>query len=175
MKLIPKAKAEIISPLSKSEVENKLRENIQTTRGIGLSRSYQKNHKPFRGTMEGNTFRIQRIISGKNSFLPQIAGTVSESANGTKILMELKIHVFVVVFMTLWMGGVTLGLVAGLYGMTTQGTNPFYILGPIALLAFAFGMAYYGFNSEKEKAITELKRIVEGRTRNTQFSNTVYD
>ena len=175
MKIIPSDRIEIISPLSKTEVEKRLRENIQPKRGIELRLSRPKNQKIFEGTLFGDNFQIQRVINGKNSFLPQIKGTINDSANGTKILMDLKVHGFVIGFMAFWLGGVGLALVGTIYGIVTQGTNPLFAIAPLIMFAFGIGLAYFGFNSEKEKSISEMKRIVDGRTRDNTFANTVYN
>ena len=171
MKIIPSDRIEIISHLSKTEVEKRRRENIQPKRGLELRLIRPKNQKAFEGTLFGNNFQVQRVINGKNSFLPQIKGTFNESTNGTKILMDLKIHGFVIGFMAFWLGGVVLALVGTIYGIVTQGTNPLFAIAPLIMFAFGIGLAYFGFNSEKEKSISEMKRIVDGRTRNNTFAN----
>ena len=175
MKIIPSDRIEIISPLSKTEVEKRLRENIQPKRGIKLRLTRPKNQKAFEGSLFGNSFQIQRVINGKNSFLPQIKGTINESAHGTKILMDLKIQGFVIGFLALWLGGIGVVMVGTIYGIVTQGTNPLFVIAPLIMFAFGIGLAYFGFNSEKEKSISEMERIVDGRARNNTFANTVYN
>ena len=175
MKIFPSDRVELISSLSKEEVEKKLRENIQPKRGIELRLTRPKNQKAFEGTLFGDSFQIQRVIHGRNSFLPQINGTLKEGANGTKILMDLKIHGFVIVFLAFWLGGVGLTLIGAIYAMVTQGVKPVFVVVPLVMFAFGVGLAYFGFNTEKEKSISELKKIVDGRTRNKTFANTVYD
>ncbi|KPM32568.1 Hypothetical protein I595_986 [Croceitalea dokdonensis DOKDO 023] len=131
------------------------------------------NQKSFEGTLFGNNFQIQPVIKGKNSFSPQIKGTITDSANGTTILMDLKIHRFVIVFMAFWLGGVGLGFVGTIYGILRQETNPLFAVVPLVMLAFGIGLAFFGFNSEKEKSIAKIKQIVDGKTRNNKFANSV--
>ena len=85
--------------------------------------------------------------------------TYQSSVNGTKVTAELKLHGFVVVFMTFWLSGVSLALIATIFGIITQGTNPIAVIIPIIMLAFGFGLGHFGFNMEKEKSIRELKKI----------------
>lgn len=87
--------------------------------------------------------------------------------------MDLKIHRFVIVFMAFWLGGVGLGLVGTIYGILRQETNPLFAVVPLVMLAFGIGLAFFGFNSEKEKSIAKIKQMVAGKTRNNKFTNRV--
>ena len=175
MKLIPSDKIEIISPYSKSELEGRLKENIQPKRGIELRLSKPKNQKTFEGILTQSGFKIQRVITGKNSFLPQIEGTIQEGLNGTKIKIDLTIHRFVVVFMAIWLGLIGFFLIGTIYGIITQDTNPMLAFMPLIMIAFGIGMVHFGYGSEKKKSIDELKRILDGRISDNKYANTVYN
>lgn len=159
MKIIPSEKIEFNTALSITEVNNELRKNIQPKRGIRFGFSKKENDKVFEGNHSNGKFEVQRVIYHRNSFLPQIKGTYQSSVNGTKVTAELKLHGFVVVFMTFWLSGVSLALIATIFGIITQGTNPIAVIIPIIMLAFGFGLGHFGFNMEKEKSIRELKKI----------------
>lgn len=163
MKLIPSVNIELLTSFSKEEVENILMENIGPKRGIELRFSKTKIEKPFEGYFANGQFEMQRAINYKNSFLPQIKGTISESMNGTKVMAKLQMHGFVVAFMVVWLGGVSLALIGSIYGIVTQEANPVVAIIPLIMLAFGSGLVYFGFNTEKEKSIAELKRILKAR------------
>ena len=161
MKIIPSEKIEFNTTLSISEVNNELRKNIQPKRGVRLGFSKKENDKIFEGNHSNRKFDIQRVIYHRNSFLPQIKGTYKSSINGTKIIAELKLHGFVVVFMTFWLSGVSLALIVTIFGIVLQGTNPIAAIIPLIMLAFGFGLGHYGFNMEKENSINELKKVLK--------------
>lgn len=163
MKLIPSVNIELVSTFSKEEIENILKKNVGPRRGIELRFSKPKIDKPFEGYYANGQFEIQRAINYKNSFLPQIKGTVSESVNGTRIWAKLQMHGFVMAFMAIWLGGVSLGLIGSIYVMVSQDANPAIVMVPFLMLAFGVGMVYFGFNAEKDKSINELKRILNAR------------
>jgi len=171
IKIIPSDHIEISTSLSKTEVNKKLQKNIQAKRAFEFRLTPPKNQKFFEGKLEGNNFQIQRIISGRNSFVPQIKGSFKESVTGTKITMDLKIHGFVIAFMALWLSGVGLALLGILYGVITQGIDPLLAIGPIIMFAFGIGLVHFGYKLEKEKSISVLKKLVEGQILNNTFSN----
>lgn len=175
MKLIPSDQIDIISPHTKAEVEYRLKENIQPKRGIEIRLTKPKNQKAFEGVLTQNGFQIQRVINGKNSFLPQIKGTIQGGINGTKVQIDLTIHRFVIVFMTIWLSMISFFLIGTVYGIITQDTNPVFAIVPLIMIAFGIGMVHFGYSSEKQKSVDELKRILEGRIRDNSFANTVYN
>jgi len=75
-------------------VRTKLNENIEERRLFNSLRS----NKIYQGEISDTEFKISRIISYKNSFLPIIYGNLSETEEGTEIIMKLMPHWFVVIF-----------------------------------------------------------------------------
>ncbi len=165
MKIIPSEKIELITELSKQEVRTILNKNIRPKRGIAFSFDKPKETKLFEGKFEQDRFEIQRIIKGRNSFLPQIKGSIQSDLNGTKLIADLKINAFVIVFMIFWFGFVFLGFLATIVGVSVQEANPIVIIAPLIMMAFGIGLVRFGFHSEKEKSINDLKRILKARIR----------
>jgi hypothetical protein len=173
MKIIPSNKIEITTVLSNQEVRKVLMENIRPKKGLTIGFRKPKDNKLFEGFFEQDRFEIQRIITGRNSFLPQIKGQIQPNINGTKLVADLKVNTFVIVFMTFWLGGISLALVATVIGILKQGTNPFFAIVPLIMIAFGIGLVHFGFNSEKEKSINDLKRILNGQIKEKTFANNV--
>jgi hypothetical protein len=67
--------------------------------------------EPFAGRLvNGNEFHFSRRISYRNSFLPVISATVEPShREGARIRVTMRMNLFVMVFMTIWMTGATFG------------------------------------------------------------------
>jgi hypothetical protein len=59
--------------------------------------------KPYEGTISGNTFKISRIITGRNSFLPMIEGEIYSQPFGCSIKIRMSLHNIVLAFMILWL------------------------------------------------------------------------
>ncbi len=115
----------------------------------------------------------ENIQPKRNSFLPQIKGTIQPNINGTKIVVDLEVHTFVVVFMLFWLTFVGFALVIGAIGVIHQGTNPIFLIFPLIMIGFGIGLVQYGYNSQKDTSITDLKRIINGQIKEKTLANKV--
>ena len=76
MKIIPSEKIEIITALSNQEVRKILMDHIRPKKGLTIGFNKSPDKKLFEGHFTRDKFEIQRIITGRNSFLPQIKGQI---------------------------------------------------------------------------------------------------
>lgn len=161
MKIISSQIIEFTTELSIQEVRDVLREHIQPKKGFSIGSPKQRNRKIFEGFVESDQFQIQKVSDRNNSFLPQIHGQITTDLNTTKIVMDFKIHQFVLAFVFLWIGLVFMALITVIIGVATQGVNPLLALIPLIMIVFAISITHYGFNSGKENAIRSLKKIIK--------------
>jgi len=109
-------------------------------------------------------------ISLRNSFNPTIKGKLHEDENGTTIEVKMRLHIFVGIFMTIWLGFAFLFLLAGL-----TGAAPEFILTPFIMLLFGYGLTTGGFKYESIRAKKHLAALFEAEiennsnTRNTRY------
>ncbi len=163
MKIFPKEDIEITTELSVAQVQERLSANIQPLKKFTFGFSNYTDEQ-FTGFIEDNIFEIERVIIGRNSFVPQIKGQIQAPPKGSKIIMQLRLHHFVPTFMKFWLGGVfCFGFLGTIIGVLTQETNPLFIVFPLLMIIFAIGLVHYGFNSEKKKSIDDLCRILNGK------------
>ncbi|MEG4945089.1 hypothetical protein QUA82_01955 [Microcoleus sp. F8-D3] len=59
--------------------------------------------KPYEGTVSGKKFKINRIIIGRNSFIPIIEGDIHPQKFGCYIKIRMSLHKIVLGFMILWL------------------------------------------------------------------------
>lgn|SRR5690606_1656921 len=163
MKLIPSENIELKTELSNQEVRKILHEYIRPKKGSRFGFKNQKEDKLFEGTFERDEFIIQRIIKGRNSFLPQIKGKIQSDFNGTKLIAVLKVHNFSIFFMLFWLTFIGFAFIMGIIGVINQATNPILLIFPLIMIAFGIGLVHFGFNKEKENSINDLKRIINGQ------------
>ena len=171
MNIIPSDKIEILTTLSNQEVRKILAENIRPKKGLKIGFNKPQEKELFEGTFEQDRFEIQRIITGRNSFLPQIKGQIKPNINGTKLEADLKVHTFAIVFMLFWLTFVGFAFILGIIGVINQGTNPFLLIFTLIMIGFGIGLVNYGFNSQKDKSISDLKRIINGQIKEKTFAN----
>lgn len=160
MKIFPSDKIEITTSLSLEEVRTILTNNIRQKTGVIFGSNNSKNTKLFEGSFEQDRFEIQCVITGRNSFLPQIKGHIRPSMNGTKLIADLTIHKFVIGFMVVWFSLVTISLI---FGSTSLQTNPIFLLVPLIMIAFGIVLVKFGYNIQKNKSISDLKMILNGK------------
>ena len=60
------------------------------------------DEKPFVGRVEGSTFEILRRIYHRNSFRPQIRGSVIDVPGGSHVDLTMSISPVIVVFLVIW-------------------------------------------------------------------------
>src|SRR5690348_10885919 len=59
--------------------------------------------KPFIGIVRDDSFRVQRKIQGRNSFLPLVWGRLRSTPTGTRVGVTMFLHPIVAIFTLLWL------------------------------------------------------------------------
>ena len=117
----------------------------------------------FHGTITDNTFRLQRNIQYRNSFLPVIRGRVDPTESGSEIHLEMGIHPLVMAFLAFWFAFVVLACLGSLFG-TIAGDSTFPLLGrllPWGMLLFGILVAVVPFRIEARKAKEKLEFLLQ--------------
>ncbi|WP_210411434.1 hypothetical protein [Oceanispirochaeta crateris] len=111
-------------------------------------------NKVFHGQVHQDHFKIYRQISYRNSFLPQIKGRMTQKENKTIIDVSMKLHPFVIAFMTLWFSG----LISACMSFFLSPWKPFFFV-PIIMLIFGILLCTLPFWYEVKKSKNELFKI----------------
>ena len=90
--------------LSAVEAQRILETLVQPRRFVLKSDPAARDLRPFAGHIEGASFKIQRVISGRNSFLPVIVGRVAAEEGGAAIRGHMRLAIPVAIVMSVWMG-----------------------------------------------------------------------
>lgn len=156
MKYLPFERITYRTNLSEQEVITRLLDFVEPKK-FGFGRNPVKEYEGF---INNNYFEINRIIKGRNSFLPQISGVIQKHHYETQIEVKMKLHWLVFVFLIFWCGFVVLFLISTLIMEDLKSLNFFL---PIFMLIFAYLLTMYGFKSESKKSKEDLIRIFEAR------------
>lgn len=103
MAFIPFERYVLSTSLNQDEILERLFLNVQARQNFSLFKSRQGSLE-YEGLLLPHEFNIQRIISYRNSFLPQIKGRIVPQNNGCKINITMRLSDFVSVFMCIWLG-----------------------------------------------------------------------
>lgn len=165
MKIYPKYLFTIDSPLSASEMVSVLESAVEPPKlvrwGASGSRSYQ-------GEFTHSGFKIWRIISYRNSFLPIIEGTIIPVTSGSRVAVTMRLHRFIAVFMIIWLSMVAALLLAFSLASMNGRIDPFpAVLVPFFMLVFGILLTSCSFWAEARKAklfLVELFKGIEHKT-----------
>jgi hypothetical protein len=165
MNLIPFERLTIHSPLRPDEALKKLEENIQPKLPFIWKR---KGQKPYLGKIEGFHFSLRRIIFYRNSFLPMIEGEIQPEMGGSSIRITMHPHIWVLAFMGLWLGGISIFFLAVLFNLLSFGTNAsphqpheMLIILPIVMIVFGYVLCLGGFKLESVKSKTFFRDLFQ--------------
>ncbi len=163
MKFLPFENITYKSRLSQEEILKRLEEVVDTENQSKFKSVFSKKttDKPFSGTIDGNTFRISRIISYRNSFLPVITGMIEKDFGHTKIYVKMKPALFVIVFMSFWLGIVGIVAIGVLVAMIYSHRFEPPSLIPIGMFIFGIALTLGGFKSESIPTKKRLAKIFE--------------
>lgn len=151
MKLIPSEKIELTTAFTTAEIEKLLMENIRQHKSYKASFNKEDTKSGyFISHVYPNRFSCKKFTYQRNSFLPQ----------GTNVKINLKVDSFITTFLYLFITVIFCVFLVTLYMVTTQGSEPYIALIPLAILVIFTALPHIGLQLEKEHTIAELKRIL---------------
>lgn len=99
MKILPYEKYSLKCNCNREKIVEILQKNTDVKRPFIKF----KDSKKFWGKVELDSFKIQRQISYRNSFLPIIKGKVIENEEKTIIKIKMRMHILVEIFVIIWL------------------------------------------------------------------------
>ena len=153
---LPFEELTINTELSPDEVKRRLSGVVEPPGGSGVESA---GGKPYQGRVEGDTFKVRRVIGYRNMFLPVVKGVIRPEADGSSIRLKMGLRSPILVFVAAWLGFSGVVTAMSLYSMLrdvafNMGFTPPFIL---LLLGYAFSMV--GFKVESTNAKTFLRRL----------------
>ncbi|MFN8283873.1 MAG: hypothetical protein U0U67_11705 [Chitinophagales bacterium] len=170
MKYFPYENYSVKTNLSVDQIVGRLHAVIETEEQPQFPFYKRKTAKPYYGVIDGNTFKITRIINYRNSFLPQITGTIEENYKDNSVHIKMKLHTFVIIFMLFWLGFVftiCTGIIYAMINHLDHDTekfnffNFFPTLIPFGMLIFGYLLMTLPFKYESKKAKEFLNTVLE--------------
>ncbi|MBO0358146.1 hypothetical protein J0X19_09340 [Hymenobacter sp. BT186] len=162
MRLYPDITEQFYSPFAPTETLQRIEANLAPSfswRDLFKSRS----PAPFQGAVHFDSFEIQRVISYRNSWLPQIKGRVklAQDGQGSIVTVRHKLHLFVLVFSSIWLLGVGVATISALWSCWATGIFTFAKLIPMLMLSFGLTLFTVPFWLEVRQSRPLLIRILE--------------
>jgi hypothetical protein len=164
----------IDTPLDAGEISRRLQDLTRDEPGFwqSIKEAFGKRseeEKPFIGTVDKSQFQLRRDIRYKNSFLPQIRGSITSALPGSKVIVRMRIHPFVAVFMCIWLFIAASSFVAGFSSKHIE-----IILIPACMCVFGIGLVCGGFYPEAIKARRLLEQAINVPASNATSGSSPY-
>ena len=161
MKFLPTENIIYKTRLKEDEIINRLSGFIEPKKTFRFGIFSSGSAKSYEGQINGKKFKIKRIIGYRNSFLPRIDGIIEREFDGLTIKVKMRLHIFVIVFLCIWCGGVGLACIAFLTQVFNHsGFNPVALI-PFGMLIFVYALTMGGFKFESRKSKKDLQNIFE--------------
>lgn len=159
MKSLPFKAFELSTNLSLTEVIERIISNT-----IVENKEHFKQYKRlFKGVVLENSFNISRVLSYRNSFKADVFGLVNSSAGETHVIVTMKLHRFVSVFLSIWCVLVGLALLVFLVASIKQPKIISGCLVSLFMLTLGYGLAKISFNYDAEHVKKNLMEILEAK------------
>jgi len=115
-----------------------------------------------RGSVDGDRFRVRRVIRYRNSLLPVVSGTVTHSAGGSEVRLVMRLAWWVLAFGIVWFGAM-LAVFVGLMRDGVIPASPVSFLIPMAIVFFGAALFWAPFRYEANLVERLLRALLEKR------------
>lgn len=113
----------------------------------------------FSGRLIDNKFHFRLNKDYRNSWTPEVIGTIVEEGNNVDILVTLKSNFFVIAFTTVFiLIGLAMLITQIIYFTDMQDFEWTSVL----FLIFPYALCWFGFNLDADKSIDGLIKIAKG-------------
>lgn len=157
-KILPVENYTIVTPLSKEEVYRRLALNIEPRKSYRFWSG--PSAKEFEGEFSPDRFSIQRVIGYRNSFLPQITGTIISVQQKTHVHIKMQPDILVTIFMICWLFAT--GMLSGailLQQLRHFAADKFTFI-PVAMFLFGCLLINFGFKPESSISKKFLNKLL---------------
>jgi len=163
MNFLPFENFYIITSLNPEQVQECLQQEVEPSNGFSFKSLFSSSSgKYFSGYAINGVFEFKRVISYRNSFLPQIKGSTEAWINGSRVHVTMRMHIAVIIFMCMWLGGVGLAGVGILLQSLSKGGFESAEFIPFGMFLFGYALSTGGFKYESSKARNKLVELLNG-------------
>ena len=168
-RFLPFEKYTIRTGLSQEEVTKRLRRITESTKPFTLNifKAFNSSGAEYLGQVSERSFKISRVISYRNSFLPVIEGKVSTYLHKTEIEISMTLNLFVKVFLIIWFSllgiptvFILFVLIRRLIHFYFKDFSPFLLI-PVGMFIFGYLLTVLAFKPEARISKSRLNELFE--------------
>ncbi|HAL82093.1 MAG TPA: hypothetical protein DCO83_07545 [Mucilaginibacter sp.] len=162
MKFLPYENFYIITRLRPDEAESRLQQEVSPGNGSFFNFFRSTFTTYFEGYAVNGRFEFKRNINYRNSFLPQIKGTIENGPGGSRVHVKMNMLVFVTIFMCFWLGATGLAAIALITRQFERGQLTAADFVVFIMFLFGYGLTMGSFKFESLKAKSYLVELLDG-------------
>lgn len=156
MEWIPYQRVTITTDLSRDELIERMRQRVGPKKRENFVRV---DNNIFSGRLIKDRFEFSLNKDYRNSWTPEINGTIIETNGKVELLVTLRSNWFVIIFTGLFM---IIGLTMFINEIVDyKGTGDLDWM-TLAFVIFPYGLTWFGFNLDADKSIDGLIKITKG-------------
>ena len=156
MGLLPYEELRVETKLNAGDVKVMLSSVLEPPKGSGDASA----HQPFRGAVEGDAFRIRRVIGYRNWFLPVVEGAIKPESEGSVVEVKMVLSRPAFMLTVVWLGFSFSTLMLAVVSMAGKGAYNLSFIPPLTLFILGYGICMVGFKAEAANAKTCLKGLL---------------
>lgn len=153
---LPSDKFTVTSQRSREEVSTNLRINVQK------HWSFDTEYGTFIGKVSDTDFKIRansHTTLIRNSFGAVIEGAFTDTEEGCRTEVRIRLPIFQIIFQISWLIFFTLVILVGIVSMISEGFEMIFIpIGAILMIAVGTALAHIGYRLSAKKA---KERLIE--------------
>ncbi len=159
MNLFPYARQTIHTSLSREQVYERLSSRVLSRQPLC---NFYRPLEYFCGSVHWDSFQIYHSIKDRrNSFSPQIRGTITSREGGTELHLSMALHPIVAVFLKFFLFVILFFLILGAVGCFIKQEMPLeFFLYPLGIGTFSIALTHIAFREGCKDAIRYLKQIL---------------
>ncbi len=164
--MFPSQRFTMTTYLSPQDVLKKLSEVVAPTSNK-IQFRWRRSKKPYQGQIAEHSFKISRIIYNRNSFSTEIEGRIQAHGRGSQIEIEIKLHPFVIIFMSFWLSLVALVAFMILGESLFERNFNLAFLIPVGMLILGLALPRIAFFPEAKRSKKFLMKLFQSREENS--------
>ena len=159
MKILPHEIVTFRTALSIGEIVDKLKAITEHRKPSNFISQIEKHPKAYQGLITNEGFTILRNIDYRNSFRPVVNGKLQSAVGYSEIDIDMKLHKFVRIFMSIWLMGVSMAAIATIIDSIRSSSLRFEIFGVPVMFLFGYFLCTIAFKKESNRVKKDFQNL----------------
>ncbi len=163
MKILPHEVVTFRTALSINEITDRLNAMTEHRKPSSFTSPLKHHDRAYQGVIAHDGFTILRNIDYRNSFRPVIYGQLRAAAGYSEMRIEMKMHKFVRVFMSIWLAGVSIAAIGTAIAALQSSYFGFHLLAAPGMFLVGYFMCTIAFKKESDRVKQDFEQTLQAK------------